>query len=234
MGTSNFARPSNAGKYYTVLTNRTEEIKTCSECGEIHREWEHGNLAILKKCTNCEIDISEIEIEFEEIVPDEYEYIDLMDSIEERILEHKGFVKREHGNDRNYPITKIGYLESSKTYLGVDIDVRCYIVIQSAYYEGATLDYLITVLVNGDEFNYSTGSRYDNGMEDVLNEITYMQSNYKQGLINIMRPKAERFITESIQQLSSISEGILEASSDLKLNCLGIFSNGEAVYEKTN
>lgn len=235
MGTPNFAKPSNAAKYYTVLMTRTQQIKKC-ECGEVHSENEY-DLFTLKECISCGEDISEMEVECEEIVPDEWEYDDLLYSIEERILEQKGIVKRDYGDDRNYPITKIGYLERSKKYLGVDIDVRFYIVIQSAYCEGATLDYLITIFINGDEFNYSTGSHYDNDMNGILDEIAYMQNyrnDYKQGLINIMKPKIESFILESIKQLSDISEGILQASSGMELKCIGVFSNGEAIYEKSN
>lgn len=233
MGTNNFASPSNAKNYYVVLTNREEEVKICPECGEVHHEWEY-NLDTLKECTNCETDSTEVETETEYITPDDFEYDDLKSNILHDIKAIGGYDSNMSFCDRNYNRVALGELSKSKVYADVEVEVKVTAIVQSAYYEGATLDYLIHVCIEGDEWKYSTGSIYDeDNLDGILDEIGEIQSyrGLNNGMVSIIRPKAESFLEATIDTLSEQMDNLLQQYSEHKLNKVGQFSNGEAVYE---
>lgn len=233
MGTNNFASPSNTKNYYVVLTNREVEVKTCPECGEVHHEWEYS-LNNLRECTNCETDLTEVETETEWVAPDDFEYEDLKSNILHEIKAIGGYDSNMSFNDRNYERVALGELSKSKVYADVEVEVKITAIIQSAYYEGATLDYLIQVCIEGDDWNYSTGSSYDeDNLEGILDEIGEIQSyrGLNEGMVSIIRPKVESFLETTIDTLSEQMDNLLKQYSEHKLNKVGQFSNGEAVYE---
>lgn len=236
MGTPNFARPSNASKYFVVLASREENQKVCPECGAKHPDWEF-DLADVNFCLECDTDLTEVEITSEYVYPDEWECDDLISNIGYSIKEQGGIEENERiGNDRSYGIQSLGYIYKTKTYADVQVKVIVKAVLQSAYYEGATLDYLIYVKVDGESFDYSTSSRYDSSINDILESVSYYQeyNDLNRGLIAIMKPKITTFIEQSIEELAQKVEVIFEEYTEHKLACNGVFSNGEAIYSKVD
>jgi predicted RNA-binding Zn-ribbon protein involved in translation (DUF1610 family) len=235
MSTPNFASPSNASKYFVVLTNREEEVKTCPECGERHPDWEY-TLEELKECNSCEEDLTAVETETETVYPDEYECDNLIENIGYEIKEQGGVKENKVIEYGQYGITSLGYFSESRMYGDIEVEVVVKAVLQNAYYEGATLDYLITVEIDRDTNEYSTGSRYDNSVEDISTEVGERQeyNGLNKGIIAIMRPKIESLIEQTVSDLSDKTEKIFENWTEHKLTCKGVFSNGEAVYEHTN
>lgn len=232
MGTNNFASPSNTKNYYVVLTNREEETITCPECGAKHSDWEF-DLKDINFCQECEADLTEVEVETEYITPDDFEYDDLKSNILHDIKAIGGYDSNMSFNDRNYHRVALGELSKSKVYADVEVEVKITAIIQGAYYEGATLDYLIQVCIEGDDWDYSMGSYYDNDMTDILDEIGERQSyiGLNEGMVSIIRPKVESFLETTIDTLSEQMDNLLEKYNEHKLNKVGQFSNGEAVYE---
>lgn len=232
MGTPNFARPNNASKYFVVLTNREETFKECPDCGHKHRDWEY-TLEELNECDMCSESLVDAEIETETVYPDEWEVDDLIENIGYEIKEQGGTKDNEVIEYGQYGIQSLGYFDESKSYGDVWLNVRVTAVIQSAYYEGATLDYLIHIDTNNDSFKYSTGSSYDEDLEDIL-EMAFDEyySEMNAGLRAIMKPKAELWIEQTIDELSTKVETLFEQWTEHKLVCQGVFSNGEAVYSK--
>lgn len=229
MGTPNFASPSNAKNYYVVLTDREENFKECPDCGHKHYELDE-----LKECDMCSESLVDVEIETETVYPDDFEYDDLKDNIFHDIKTIGGYSSNMSFNDRNYNRTALGELSKSKVYADVEVEVKVTAIVQSAYYEGATLDYLIHVCIDGDEWNYSTGSSYDeDNLDGILDNIGEIQSyrGLNNGMVSIIRPKVESFLEATIDTLSEQMDNLLEQYSEHKLNKVAQFSNGEAVYE---
>ena len=80
MGTPNFARPSNASKYFVVLTSREENYSKCNECGEKH--WEYDDEYVCSEgepCPHC--GSTDIEHGEETCYPDEWEADDLIENL---------------------------------------------------------------------------------------------------------------------------------------------------------
>lgn len=233
MGTPNFARPSNASKYYAVLTNQEVEVKECPDCGHQHPEWEYDNLETLSQCEQCKVDLSEVEVTTEVQVPDSWECEDFIHNIGEAIEAIGGRAENESFLDRNYERQSLGILESEKSYGDIDINVKLTAILQSAYYEGATLDYIIQIEADGETFDHSTGSYYDQDLEEIVEsafDTDYTEMNA--GLCKILQPKAQAWIEGEITKLSNQLEEVYEDWTQHKLGCTGVFSNGEAIYHE--
>lgn len=230
MGTPNFARPSNASKYYAVLTNQEVEVKECPDCGHQHPEWEY-NLEEITQCKQCKIDLSEVEVTTDVQVPDSWECEELIRNIGEVIEAQGGSAENESFRDRNYERQSLGVLENHRAYGDVELGVKLTAILQSAYYEGATLDYMVQIEANGETFDYSTGSYYDQDLDSVLESaFDSYYSDMNAGLCKMLRPKAQTWIENQIEELSAKLEDIYENWSEHKLGCTGVFSNGEAIY----
>jgi len=230
MGTPNFARPSNASKYYAVLTNQEVKVKECPDCGHQHPEWDY-NLKTLSQCDHCEGDLSEVEVTTEVRVPDSWECDDFIHNIGYEIEGIGGRAENESFQDRNYERQSLGVLENHRAYGDVELGVKLTAILQSAYYEGATLDYMVQIEANGETFDYSTGSYYDTDLDSVLESVFEPEySEMNAGLCKIMQSKAEIWLESQIEELSAKLEGLYEDWSQHKLGCTGVFSNGEAIY----
>lgn len=233
MGTPNFASPSNASKYFVVLTGQEVEVKVCPECEHNHRDWEF-TLSELKECEMCKHDLSEVEVTSEYVYPESWECDDFISNMGYVIKEIGGVKENEYLNDnRSYPSQTLGKLTQSKSYGEVELEVVITAILTSAYYEGATLDYLIHVNTHKDVFKYSTGSSYDNDIDTILDDAfdRDYSTDMNAGLCAIFRPKAEAWVKQTITDLSEKLEKLFEDYSSHKLTCKGVFSNGEAVYE---
>lgn len=233
MSTPNFARPSNASKYFVVLTGREENKSVCNECGDEHYEWEEDYICSEgEPCANC----GSIDIKHEEEYrqPEQFEYDDLIDNIGHDIKENGGIKENKYLDNSRYSIQSLGYFKETKHYGDIDVTIKITAVIQSAYYEGATLDYLIEVESRGDSWKHNTGSHYDNDLDSIMDDVfDPYYTDLNKGLCKIMIPKALNWCENTIERLSSKVEGIFEGWSEHKLKCKGVFSNGEAIYEQT-
>jgi hypothetical protein len=92
----------------------------------------------------------------------------------------------------------------------------------SAYYEGASLDFDVTVF-DGYEFSDS-----DNSVEYLFgNNCSCMN----QGLLKIQQRHAERWVDRAKSELIVLIEQVFEQVS-MPLKVVATFSNGETIYEK--
>lgn len=231
MGTPNFARPSNASKYYAVLTNQDVQVKECPDCGHQHPEWSYNNLKTLTQCEHCDGDLSEVEVTTEVHVPESWECDDFISNMGYEIKRIGGRAENESFQDRNYNRQTLGILESTKSYGDVELGVKITAVLQSAYYEGATLDYIIQIEANGETFDYSTGSYYDTDLDSVLESVFEPEySEMNAGLCKMLQPKAQNWLESEIETLATKLEELYEDWAQHKLGCTAVFSNGEAIY----
>jgi transcription initiation factor TFIIIB Brf1 subunit/transcription initiation factor TFIIB len=231
MGTSNFAHPSNASKYFVVLTNREEEYKECEECNEKHYAYDY-NLEETTECYDCGVELP-TEIETETQSPHEFEYDDLKTNLGDSIEEIGGYsLDESYDNDRNYNRQSVGKLTSSKSFGDIEVELELIAIIQSAYYEGATLDYAIQIYNGGENVEVDSYSSEDDIIDDLF-EVKYddhYYSNMNKGMRIIQSKNALNWVEKEIKSLSSKLEIIFEQFSEHKLQRQGVFSNGEAVY----
>ena len=219
MSASNFHR-GNTSKVFAVLMDREEIFKECPECGEIHykdnySEEDFNNLVC------CEVGLVE---QTAYVSPDEYEYDDLKDYIRETAQEEAKelktiWYKEESGsdNDRNYCATNLFSYSTSKMFGDIEIEVRIIGQIVSAYYEGASLDFVV-------EFNGEENEELDFYWD-------FDNSDMNRGLQVLQNKNATKWAEKKATELKELIEEVFTKVSE-PLNVVASFSNGETIYQK--
>ena len=222
MGASNFAR-GNTSKVFAVLMDTEETFKECSECGYKHYDYEYS-LDTLNECKNgCEgATFSEEQTEYRSC--ESYEYDEFKEYLRETAEESKKqFLYLEESgsdNDRNYCATNLFSYSTSKMFGDIEIEVKIIGQIVSAYYEGASLDFVV-------EFN---GEEYINDKPDFEWLFEY-QSEMNKGLQVLQNRNAIKWAEKTKTELIELIEEVFTKVST-PLNVVASFSNGETIYPK--
>jgi hypothetical protein len=163
----------------------------------------------------------------EHVSPESWEYDDLILELQSAMQTKFGrdYVKGgQDDRDRNFYGTAIGRYLLDKTYMGVTIEIELTAMIRSGYYEGANLDWDITLHVDG----YS-----HDDVPDALAEWEYQaEKEYNAGLVKANLRHVKLWTEKTCEAMRDSLEEIFAEYSDVKLRKVGQFSNGEAVYER--
>ena len=220
MGASNFAR-GNTSKVFAVLMNREEKYSKCSECEEKYWEWE-GNYVEEgdTDCPDCDCkDCIEHGTEYRSA--ERYEYEDFKEYLRETAKESKKqflYLEEEGSdNDRNYCATNLFSYSTSKMFGDIEIEVRIIGQIVSAYYEGASLDFVV-------EFNGEENEELDFYWD-------FDNSNMNRGLQVLQNKNAIKWAEKTKTELIELIEEVFTKVSE-PLNVVASFSNGETIYQK--
>lgn len=222
MSASNFHRGATS-KVFAVLMDTEETFKECSECGHKHYDYEYS-LDTLNECENgCEgATFSEEQTEY--VSAERYEYEDFKEYLRETAKESKKqflYLEEEGSdNDRNYCATNLFSYSTSKMFGDIEIEVRIIGQIVSAYYEGASLDFVV-------EFN---GEEYINDKPDFEWLFEY-QSEMNKGLQVLQNKNAVKWAEKTKTELIELIEEVFTKVSE-PLNVVASFSNGETIYQK--
>ena len=219
MGASNFAR-GNTSKVFAVLMDREETFKECPECGEIHYKDDYSEQDF-NSLVCCELGLEE---QTNYVSPDKYEYEDfkeyLRETAQEEIKNRKDIrFKEESGsdNDRNYCATNLFSYSTSKMFGDIEIEVRIIGQIVSAYYEEASLDFVV-------EFNGEENEELDFYWD-------FDNSNMNRGLQVLQNKNAVKWAEKTKTELIELIEEVFTKVSE-PLNVVASFSNGETIYQK--
>ena len=220
MGASNFHR-GNTSKVFAVLMNREEKYSKCSECEEKYWEWE-GNYVEEgdTDCPDCDCkDCIEHGTEYRSA--ERYEYEDFKEYLRETAKESKKqflYLEEEGSdNDRNYCATNLFSYSTSKMFGDIEIEVKIIGQIVSAYYEGASLDFVVEF--NGEE------------NEEVEFYWDFDNSDMNRGLQVLQNKNAIKWAEKTKTELIELIEEVFTKVSE-PLNVVASFSNGETIYQK--
>ena len=220
MSASNFHR-GNTSKVFAVLMDREEIFKECPECGEIHNKYTYSE-EDFNNLVCCEVNLVE---QTEYVSAERYEYEDFKEYLRETAQEEAKelktiWYKEESGsdNDRNYCATNLFSYSTSKMFGDIEIEVRIIGQIVSAYYEGASLDFVVEF--NGEE-NEELGFYWD-----------FDNSDMNRGLQVLQNKNAVKWAEKTKTELIELIEEVFTKVSQ-PLNVVASFSNGETIYQKT-
>lgn len=157
--------------------------------------------------------------------------------------EDKGFSKyngREFALGDTLPLlTKLEYPMFGKKEWDGDINVfriTVAIYVHSGHYTGANLDYDIIV-----DMNYtlpkclSDFSDADDMAEEALEEFyDDCREMYSEGYYKLMKDKAKKWLSKTIEDFAEEADNFCKECCDEVYGCMGVFSNGEAVYHKVS
>ena len=220
MSASNFHRGATS-KVFAVLMDREEKYSKCSECEEKYWEWE-GNYVEEgdTDCPDCDCkDCIEHGTEYRSA--ERYEYEDFKEYLRETAKESKKqflYLEEEGSdNDRNYCATNLFSYSTSKMFGDIEIEVRIIGQIVSAYYEGASLDFVV-------EFNGEENEELDFYWD-------FDNSNMNRGLQVLQNRNAVKWAGKTKTELIELIEEVFTKVSE-PLNVVASFSNGETIYQK--
>lgn len=132
-------------------------------------------------------------------------------------------------NDRSRP----GLAVLEKYFqAGGGIDVRAQIIRRSGYYSGACLDWEIKV--EGYSLTWDCHGDLDELVAAVVDDVIIPEREYydgwNKGLCAIHRPRLIRELSAAVERAGREADALCACGCDIKLRCLGVFSNGEAFY----
>ena len=130
---------------------------------------------------------------------------------------------------RSYP--GLALLEKTFYTSRESLDVR--IVRRSGYYSGAALDWDIKAAGYSlaDDFRGDRDEMAAAIAGEILEDRAYYDG-WNNGLIAINRPRIERAVSGALERIARESDALCAWGCDIKLRCLGHFSNGEAFYSR--
>lgn len=134
-----------------------------------------------------------------------------------------------HKLSRYYGGSYIHSLAIDKTFGDVTINVVCHIIISNGRYEGATLDYITDIQIDGYSFDNYKGFLTHFDYTDIE-----CYSNMPVGMQKIQSKNIEKFVRSATPKLTEQVEQILSEYCQLTLIKTAQFSNGEAIYEKAS
>lgn len=210
MGASNFYTKS-ASRHFTVLTSYEETVYKCNDCEAIH--YDH-----VRRCDEC--DSQDTQEETRIVYPDEYQYNDKISDLQYQ-LKAIGYNIEDHRVD---DAKCFASFTDTKSYGDVEIGFKVETVIRSAYYDGATLDYIL-YCEEGYEYNDIDSLVADTQAR--MEESYHMNS----GMVKIQTKHAEKWLRSELQQVIDKLEKFYEENSN-PLRTVATMSNGVAIYEK--
>lgn len=153
--------------------------------------------------------------------PERWEIEDFKDNIRDAAKGLPGYWKETGGDgSRNYPEWNLFSVRDSKELAGVCLETIVTAKLISGYYEGATLDW---------DVQYYVGS-IDSNPEDA--EDNFLYECELPGLKKVHARRAEGILEGMKDELVKKVEAIFDQYSEA-YNCVGRFSNGEAIYSKS-
>jgi hypothetical protein len=163
---------------------------------------------------------------------DEHDFLEMKGNITSNLEEkckpspfdfHKYNSKRSQFENRNFCETYLGTIYTEKMFGDISININCFT--RAGYYEGACLDWELEINVDGS-------GDIDN-TNDVVEQFVYCDSNKMNiGMLRIQARNAEKWAEKTVKGITELVELVFSECSDIQLNVMGHFSNGEAVYKE--
>lgn len=130
---------------------------------------------------------------------------------------------------RSYP----GLSMMEKTFYTSRESLEVSIIRRSGYYSGAALDWDIKIAGYSlaEDFNGDRDELAAAVVGDLLEDPAYYDG-WNRGLVAIHRPRLVRELSAAIDRAAREADALCSWACDLKLRCIGVFSNGEAIYRR--
>lgn len=154
----------------------------------------------------------------------EEELKEKLDALREDLQADEGREIARTGN-RNYPEKCVGRIELQKYIRDIDLRIEINVLLRSAYYEGANLDYNYRFCIDNEEYEC---------ISDACEEFIYKYVNaYKnEGMAKIQSKNAEKWLEKTLDKVTDKIEDIFKETCTHVLEVSSVFSNGETWYSE--
>jgi len=133
----------------------------------------------------------------------------------------------ENDGDRSYNTHYFAERVKAVEIAGITAYVKVQAGSTSGYYSGANFDWSASVELDSIYDEYELTGRYALTAEDVIKD-GWLENR---GMCKIQAKNIIKRIYETFRNLVEECEDVFEQCSENRLACIGIFSNGEAIYE---
>lgn len=152
----------------------------------------------------------------------------------------------EWDDDRNYPMLAFSQVGKEFVFCGIPVTVTAEIGLRSGYYQAQNLDFNLKVeceLFDGYKYERNNRSYYgykspielaENFADDLQGHDYSLKMYYSvnNGLYAMNKGRLAKRIAAEIDGMMGLADGLCKRMCDDVYACLGVFSNGEAVYER--
>jgi hypothetical protein len=174
----------------------------------------------------------------------------LQDEVREALKDNKElFVKdiEEYDGDRTYPAMMYSEINREFEFCGVSVCVSVELGIRAGYYGGNNLDFNIKVECgnawswidpyyywhnSNSPYEYSdpcelAGDFWDDVIECSVSDLV----GISKGVMVMNKGRFARRLAYEINGMMELANGLCKKLCEAEYACVGIFSNGEAIYE---
>lgn len=177
----------------------------------------------------------------------------LTEHIREGVLEELGGNKDllvkdiyEHDDNRGYPAVFVTEINDEFEFCGLSFTVSIRLGARAGYYGSVNLDYQVLVtndnswgwiepfeyIGNHSRYGYSSGEELAEALADELDDWKVPeQLGVSRGLFSMNRKRMVRRIESEIASMMQLADELCKKLCDSEYACVGVFSNGEAIYE---
>lgn len=158
---------------------------------------------------------------------EDYEIDDYKEGLHYNVCEAFENVDQSSWSDRarNFGFHGVSCIAFSKWYGDVEVAFQVHVGLVSGYYQGATLDWRITMGYDDNEVD-----RLDVD-QSIWLDLKYEYEN-NPGLAKILAKKAQAWASKILDEVDEKLNDLCSKMCEVELQCVGRFSNGEALYEK--
>ena len=184
---------------------------------------------------------------------DEMDIDTLTEHIREGVLEELGGNKNlvvkdihEHDDDRSYPAVFVTEINDEFEFCGLSFTVSIRIGARAGYYSASNLDYQVLVsndnswgwiepfeyVGNHSRYGYSSGEELAEALANELDDWNVPeQAGVSRGLFSMNKKRLAKRIESEMLGMMQLADELCKKLCDSEYACVGVFSNGEAVYE---
>ena len=184
---------------------------------------------------------------------DEMDIDTLTEHIREGVLEELGGNKNlvvkdihEHDDDRSYPAVFVTEINDEFEFCGLSFTVSIRIGARAGYYSASNLDYQVLVsndnswgwiepfeyVGNHSRYGYSSGEELAEALANELDDWNVPeQAGVSRGLFSMNKKRLAKHIESEMLGMMQLADELCKKLCDSEYACVGVFSNGEAVYE---
>lgn len=149
--------------------------------------------------------------------PEEMDVEFLQDCLRERLKE------LADKSDFDFYKSEFGEIYQTITFMGIDTQIELEVKLNHGYYEGAVLDYNIVLRVDGTDVD---------DLECATDYWLNLLEDDQKGLSIANRGRFERKLQNALDNMTTELETVFASIAEHTLKCVGVFSNGEAVYQE--
>lgn len=173
----------------------------------------------------------------------------LRDGVRKEFADKGFFVDdiEEYDDDRTYPAVYVSEVNKEFEFCGVSVSVSIGLGVRSGYYSGCNLDYSVKVKCDNawgwiepfeyfgkdkSYYGYKSTEELARAFVDEIDDCNICDVvGVSRGLFKMNKRRMAKRVENEVDSMIGLANELCKKFCDNEYACVGIFSNGEAIYE---